>query len=52
MIVVRKKIEDLLICIATLDELFVTHPRDVEEQRCRRELIQYATILHPFLIGI
>lgn len=43
-IVLGNKIEDLLTRIVTLEERFDSHPNDVEEQRGRYKLIQYAAI--------
>jgi len=39
------KIEDLISRVIELEELFATRPGDVEEQRRRRKLIRYVSIL-------
>ena len=48
--VVRDKIENLVIRIATLEARFETPPEDVTEQRRRRELIQYAILPPLYLV--
>ena len=40
----RNKIEDLLSRVAALEADFATLPGDVEEQRCRHQLIRYAVL--------
>jgi hypothetical protein len=43
-ITARNKVEVVLLHISSLDGLFATPPRDVAEQRCRSDLIEYVIV--------
>ena len=47
---VENKIQDLVSRLATLEERFDSKPFDVEEQRCRNDVIQYAFVSLSYLI--
>ena len=41
---IGNKIEDLIVRVTALEQRFDSRPRDVEEQRCRSEVILYIVV--------